>query len=239
MVLPLLTLVLERDVVPVVLAVFDLACVPVGVELSDVLAEMLGVEERTADAVDVSDAAGVPVTLALPLPDAEGDTDTLEEEDGVEDEVDVLVTAAVREDVGAGLVVRADEPVGEGTGVSVALREAVVDGDTVLLEDNDDADDGEGVVAAVPDALPVPLAVMEGVDDRDAHSAPVPKSTPHISGSCSVRRYVQSYWLPPLDPVAVVSSEMAVMRTTPSSEQANVMCACRCTLFRQLVRSPW
>ena len=130
-----------------------------------------------------------------------------------------------------------------------------VDEDEEVLEGDDDAvfeddrvgvgdQDSEELCDVVPDEVEkavdveegVWLAVMDGVEDRGAHSEPALKSTPHTSGSCSVNRYVQSNWVP--TSVLVVSSLMSLMCTPPSGEHANVMCAWRCALCKQFLRSP-
>ena len=209
---------------------------PVGVELSDVLDEMLAVEVRKADTDAVDDATDVPVRLGLGLPDAEDDSDPLEELDAVEDREDVFVAAAVLVAVRAELPVRVPVAVGVTTDELVELKVDVEEETAVPLGDCDIADEEVGVETGVPDELPVWLAVMDGVEDRGAHSEPTLKSTPHTSGSSNVKRYVQSNWVP--TSVLVVSSLMSLMCTSPSGEHANVMCAWRCALCKQFLRSP-
>lgn len=108
-----------KEAVAVVVTDCDFTEVPVGVELSDVLDEMLAVDVRRADKDAVDDATAVPVELGLGLPDAEDDSDPLEELDAVDDREDVLVDAAVR------VTVRAELPVRVPVAVGVTTEELV------------------------------------------------------------------------------------------------------------------
>ena len=182
----------------------------VGVDDEDEVVD--GDIEDDGDSVD----AGLPDTEELTVSAGLPDTDELTERAGLPDTEDVALTADV-----ADCVIAEDDVT-----LAVEVRDEVVDA----------VDVRDAVADAVDDELPVGLAVIDIVGDRGAHSAPALKSTPHTSGSSRVKRYVQSNWVP--TSVLVVSSLMSLMCTSPSGEHANVMCAWRCTLCKQFLRSP-
>ena len=209
---------------------------------------------RVADAVEVDEDETVAVEEDVTVPDKvfvpvllpveeieevfEEVGDFVNADEEVVLAVDVCIIADEGVNVNAGLpdtdelIVDTGLPDTDDVALTVDVADVVIADDGVTLP----VDVRDAVVVAVVEELLVGLAVIDVVGDFGAHSEPALKSTPHTWGTSNVKRYVQSNRVP--TSVLVVSSLMSLKRTPPSGEHANVMCAWRCTLFRQFFVSP-
>ena len=203
------------------------ADVPEGLDVEEDVTNELGVP--VTDDVGVPVVAGVPVGLpvgsGVPVGDPVCAGVPVELGVPVNDEDGVTVTADVTDELGV--------PVTDDVGVPVNAGVADADTDATALKLTELVAETVGLDVT---AVPVADGDDDGVGENDAHSSPTANDAPHTSGSCSVKRYVQSKLTTPLE--LDVSSVTELTCTPPSGEHSNVMCACRCTLCKQFLRSP-